>query len=287
VHALAREFEQNPQVLNVSVMGGFAYADTPFTGMSVLVTTDGDAGLARKLADQLCEVAWAQRAAARHIGVPVDEAVARAVALTRGGKLSGPVMLADVGDNVGGGSPGDSTFLLRALIDAGAQGAAVTIADPASVAQAIAAGVGASLDMQIGGKVDDGHGTPVAVRAVVANITDGRFTSEGTDHFAQLYGSHVDMGRCAVVRAGGVRILLTERKTPPGDLAQLRSQGIIPEQQQIIVAKSAAAFRGAYQRIASEIIEVDTPGLVAANLARFPYAHLPRPIYPLDNAPGW
>ncbi|MBI5878574.1 MAG: M81 family metallopeptidase [Chloroflexi bacterium] len=287
VHALGREFEQNPHVLNVSVMGGFAYADTPFTGMSVVVTTDGDATLARKLADQLCEVAWSQRAAARHVGTPVDEAVARAVALTRGAKRSGPVMLADVGDNVGGGSPGDSTYLLRALVDAGAQGAVVTIADPESVAQAIAAGLGAELDLRIGGKVDSLHGTPVAARATVENITEGRFTIEGTDHFAQLYGNNVEMGRCAVVRAGGVRVLLTERKTPPGDLAQLRSQGIVPEDQQIIVAKSAVAFRGAYQRIASEIIEVDTPGLVAANLARFTYKHLPRPVYPLDSQPGW
>ncbi len=90
------------------------------------------------------------------------------------------------------------------------------------------------------------------------------------------------MGPCAVVRVGGVRILLTTRRTPPGDLAQLRSQGIAPEAQRIIVVKSPVAFRGAYQPIAAEIIEVDTPGLVTADLTTFAYRHLPRPIYPLD-----
>jgi microcystin degradation protein MlrC len=82
-----------------------------------------------------------------------------------------------------------------------------------------------------------------------------------------------------------VRLLLAERKTPPGDLAQLRSQAITPEAQGIIVVKSAVAFRGAYEPIASEIIEVDTPGLCSADLGRFPYRRLTRPIFPLDEGP--
>lgn len=283
VHERARAFERQPHVVNAGVMGGFAYADTPFTGMSVLVSTDGDEALARRLAGELAALAWAEREAARHKGVGVAEAVRRAVAPGHAASRPGPVVLADVGDNVGGGSPGDGTVLLRALLDAGAAGAVVTMADAEAVAQSVRAGEGASVDLWVGGKVDRLHGEPVRVRGLVERITDGHFTIEGTDHFAQLYGREVQMGRCAVVRADGVRLLLTERKTPPGDLAQLRSQGIAPEVQRIIVVKSAVAFRGAYQPIAGEVVEVDTPGLVAADLARFTYRHLPRPIFPLDE----
>jgi microcystin degradation protein MlrC len=84
----------------------------------------------------------------------------------------------------------------------------------------------------------------------------------------------------------GVRILLNEIKTPPGDLAQLRSQGIEPAAQRILVAKSAVAFRGAYAPIAREIYEVDTPGLCAADLSRFTYHKALRPVFPLDPFPN-
>ncbi|MCZ7545700.1 MAG: MlrC C-terminal domain-containing protein [Anaerolineae bacterium] len=114
-------------------------------------------------------------------------------------------------------------------------------------------------------------------------LTDGRFTVEGNDHFANIYGRQVEMGRCALLRCGGIHLLLTERKTPPGDLAQLRSQGIAPEAMKIIVVKSPVAFRKAYAPIAAEILEVDTPGICAANLHHFPYRKLRRPIFPLDD----
>jgi microcystin degradation protein MlrC len=173
--------------------------------------------------------------------------------------------------------------LLKALLAANAQDAVVTLADPQAVVQAVDAGVGAELDIRIGGKVDRWHGEPLAVRGTIERLTDGRFTIEGTDHFANIYGQEVQMGRCAVLRCGGIRILLTERKTPPGDLAQLRSQGIMPEEQKIIVVKSPVAFRGAYEPIAAHIFEVDTPGICAASLQNFPYQKLRRPIFPLDN----
>ncbi|MCW5880060.1 MAG: M81 family metallopeptidase [Anaerolineae bacterium] len=277
VHTRAQAMERNPRVVVISVMGGFAYADTPHTGMSVAVTTDGDQALADRYAEELADIAWQHRAAAAYKGEPVAEAVRRAMAAPRG-----PVILADVADNIGGGSPGDGTVILRALIDADAQDAVVVIADAEAVAQAWAAGVGATVALAVGSKTDHLHGAPVQVAGVVEGLTDGRFTNEGINHFSQLYGHEIHMGPCAVVRVGGVRILLTTRRTPPGDLAQLRSQGIAPEAQRIIVVKSPVAFRGAYQPIAAEIIEVDTPGLVTADLTTFAYRHLPRPIYPLD-----
>ena len=280
VHERVRLLEQDPRVVNISVLGGYAYADTPFSGMSLLVTTDGDQALAQAIGRELAGIAWAEREAATYRGLPVAEAVRRALEAPRG-----PVILADVGDNVGGGTPGDGTVLLRALLEAGAQDAVVTLTDPEAVDRAVQAGVGARVEMLVGGKSDCWHGEPVRVCGEVERLTDGRYTIEGTDHFASLYGREVQMGRCAVLRCDGVRLLLTERKTPPGDLAQLRSQGIAPEAQRVIVVKSAVAFRGAYGPIASLVLEVDTPGLCSADLSRFPYRKLSRPIYPLDTVP--
>jgi len=155
------------------------------------------------------------------------------------------------------------------------------------VAQARQAREGATLEMAVGGKRDQWHGQPVRIRATVERLTDGRFKIEGASHFASYYGGWVEMGACAVVQCDGVRLLLTERKTPPGSLAQLWSQGIAPEAQKIIVVKSPVAFRCAYEAIAAEILEVDTPGLCTANLKRLPYRRLPQPVFPLDEEVRW
>jgi microcystin degradation protein MlrC len=103
------------------------------------------------------------------------------------------------------------------------------------------------------------------------------------NHFASFYGNTIRMGRTAWLRVGGVNIVLTERKTPPFDLAQLRGVGVIPEEQKMIAVKSAVAYRAAYMPIAAGVVEMDTAGLCSANLARFPYRQLRRPIYPLDD----
>jgi microcystin degradation protein MlrC len=278
MHEQADVSRKDPRVVNVSIMGGFAYSDIPSAGVSVLATTTGDQALAHQIAQSLADIAWQNREAARYTGIPVGEAVKRAVAAPRG-----PVILADIGDNVGGGSPGDGTVLLRALLEVNAQDAVVVLADPEAVSRAIEAGVGATVDMPIGGKQDQWHGASVQLRGTVECLTDGRFTVAGTDHFVNIYGREVNMGRCARLRCGGIDLLLTERKTPPGDLGQLRSQGIVPESRKIIVVKSPVAFRGAYEPIAAEIFEVDTPGICAASLDQFEYRKLRRPIFPLDS----
>ncbi len=278
VHAQANVFRRDPRVLNISVMGGFAFSDIPDAGFSVLVTTDNDPVLAEALAQKLAHVAWDEREAAREAGLPVEEAVRRALAAT-----SFPVILADIGDNIGGGCPGDGTVLLRALLDADAQDVALILADREAVTQAVNAGAGAEIKVRVGGKVDHWHGDPVQVHATVEYLSDGRFTTSGKDHFANIYGREVEMGRCTRLRCGGITLLITERKTPPGDLEQLRSQGIDPQAQKIIVVKSTIAFRGAYEPIAAQIIEVDTPGLCSTRLHEFPYQKRRRPLFPLEH----
>ena len=279
VHARAAEIEADERVVCVCVMGGFAYADTPFTGASVIVTTDGDAELARRYADDLAGVLMDNRHAALPRFLPPEAAVARALEMP-----GGPVVLVDSADNIGGGTPGDGTDALRAMLDAEVREGAVVLADREAVATCWAAGVGAEVRLRVGGKTDRWHGDPVEVTGTVRALSEGTFECELPDnHFASFYGNTIRMGRTAWLRVAGVNVVLTERKTPPFDLAQLRGVGVIPERQKMIAVKSAVAYRAAYLPIAAGVVEMDTAGLCSANLARFPYRHLRRPIFPLDS----
>ena len=118
----------------------------------------------------------------------------------------------------------------------------------------------------------------------LARRSDGRFELEDREsHLASMCGVRIDMGPCAVVRAAGVTILLTSKKTPPFDLGQLRSQGIEPERLSVIGVKAAVAHRRAYDRIVKASFTVATPGPCSSDLLSFPYRHVRRPIDPLDD----
>jgi microcystin degradation protein MlrC len=95
------------------------------------------------------------------------------------------------------------------------------------------------------------------------------------------------MGPTAVVEVDGVNLVLTTRKSMPGDLQQLKSVGIEPTDQKIIVVKAAVRWRGGYGPIATHSIDVDTPGLGSVDLGRFSFRHIRRPIFPLDADATW
>jgi microcystin degradation protein MlrC len=105
-------------------------------------------------------------------------------------------------------------------------------------------------------------------------------------HLATMYGIHFKMGPCAVVRHGGITILLTSIKTPPFDLGQWRSQGIEPTKLSVIGVKAAVAHRRAYDPIAARMLWVDTPGPCRSDLRKLPYQHVRRPVFPLDEERG-
>ena len=270
--------EETGAALSVSITGGFPYSDVPSAGMSFLAITDGDAAAAERIASDLAARAWELREAFIVQNVPPADAVAEAIAVTRG-----LVILADVADNIGAGTPGDGTVLLAELLRQGAMDATIALADPEAVAVARSAGIGGHFDALVGAKVDDLHGEPVPVRGEVVFLGDGHWVHEGPENA----GVPVEMGPTAVVRAGGVNVILATRKTAPGDLQQLRSVGIEPATQRIIVVKSAVRWRGGYGPITAHSIDVDTPGLTTINLGQLPFQHLRRPIYPLDPDTTW
>lgn len=271
--ARVHELERSGAVLTASIAGGFAYADVPMAGVSVLVTTDGDSERAAAIATELALDLWNAREAMRFVNVDPASAVRAAIEFS-----DGPVMLVDVGDNIGGGTTGDGTVLLAELLRQGATGAVVVIADPDAAAAAIDVGPRGRFDGMVGGKVDRLHGAPVRLQGTVRRVSDGRWVHEGPENA----GVPVESGPTAVVESDGVTVVLTSAKIAPGDQQQLKSVGIWPERQKIIVVKAAIRWKAGYEPIARHVIYVDTPGLGSTDLRRFPFRQLSRPIYPLD-----
>jgi microcystin degradation protein MlrC len=270
----AYQMEKSPRVLNVSVFGGFPYADVPRVGSSIVVVTDNDRELANSLSDELGGDMWSRRSEFLKTITPIEEAVDRAVSAK-----SGPVILADVADNPGGGAPGDSTFVLRELLQRHARGVGVaTIKDPQAVADAVGVGVGGTVRTKIGGKTDSFHGEPLEVTGVVRTISDGVFV-----HKFGREGLKENVGRTVVIDVDGAEIILTEKSHSPNDPEIFRRNGIEPTEKRILLLKSRGHFRAAYEPFSKEVIEVDAPGLTTPNLKWFTYHNIPRPIFPLDE----
>ena len=279
----AREIEREPEVLAATVLGGFAFADVLFAGVSTIVVTDGDEALAQRYADELAAMLWATREAFTLHPVSPDDAVAAAMA----GDPGSVYVLADIADSGGSGTAGDGATILRALIDAGARSAALAqIRDPEAVAACIAAGVGATVTLSVGGKRDDLHGPPVEVTGIVRSIHEGSFPLAGV----MGVGQRASRGKTVVLEIdgpGGIELQLTEQRADPVDLQYFRAFGIEPTARRILVLKSAAHFRADYEPIATKVIEVDAPGISSPNLPIFPYQRLRRPIFPLDRDARW
>lgn len=283
LEAAARAIEaSDDEVWDVGVVGGFAFADTPDTGVSFTITTTGGELAARRHLQSLCDLAWRLRELGNQVAPPLDDVLQK---LREAGP--GLTVLAEPADNIGGGAPGDCTGLLRGLVEHRIRNALCCINDPQAVVALQNVEIGKSATLPIGGRGSRFDAGPLTLTVELLSRGDGRFQLEDRhSHLATMCGDAFDMGPCAVVRHGEVTILLTSTKTPPFDLGQWRSQGIEPTKFSVIGAKAAVAHRRAYERIAARLWSVDTPGPCSSNLRRFNWQHLRRPRYPLDDAPA-
>jgi microcystin degradation protein MlrC len=251
----------------ISVVGGFAYSDVDRAGMSVLVVHDvGQEEAARSVMDATVDDIWAHADAFAVARDDVPTAVARARAATRR-----PVFLVDVADNIGGGAPGDGTALLEELLRVGAQGAVVTIADAEVAREAARLGVGSDIDVLLGAKTDHEHGVPIRVRGRIERLTDGSYRTAGY----YMTGRTFSMGTTAVISVAGNSVVVTETPVPPFHSEQLSSVGIDVRRASVVVVKGAIAWRGAYENVAGEIIEVATPGICPIDISVLPRRTVP------------
>lgn len=272
---VAAEQAKRPGVLDVSMAEGFPYADVEEMGMAFIAITDGDEALAADVSKKMAAAAWDVREEMTGDGTDIDEALLHASKAT-----DHPVVLLDVGDNVGGGSPGDSTHVLAAAQRLGVKGLFQSLCDPEAVAACVAAGVGATVELEVGGKTDDLHGSPVSMRGVVRVLDSGKFEDPGATHGGFRF---FNVGLRAVVETeDGHTLMLNSRPLGNPSLQQLISVGINPHTQPIIVAKGVHSPRGAFEPIAAEMIWLNTPGCTSADLSSLEYHHRRRPMFPFE-----
>ncbi|MBA7709301.1 hypothetical protein ES703_118215 [subsurface metagenome] len=270
-------WEEDPKVINVAIMHGFAWADIPDEGMSVIAITDGDSKLAGDIVDDMAKRIWERRDKFMRIYLSPEEAVKEAM-----GFPSGPVIIADAADNPGGGGTGDSTFILRALIKAGAKNVGLAfISDPQSVQRAISVGVGSKVKLSLGGKLGPKEitGGPVEITASVKTIADGQFFNKGP----MGKGLLVNIGRTVVLDADGIEIIVAERRMQARDAEIFRRVGIEPTEKKIIVLKSTLHFKASFGPMAKKILDVNTPGYNTKDFESLNFKNISRPIYPLDK----
>lgn len=262
-------------VLSASVGLGFAFSDVEKMGASFLVVADGDENVASQQARWMARRAWNRRSEFLGDLPSPTEAVRSAARST-----DYPVVLMDVGDNVGGGSPADSTILLKELMRQGVGDVLVVLRDPEAVERCVEAGVGAEVLLGVGVKTDDLHGRPISIQGTVRTLSDGRFVDETLRHGGQRF---YDQGPTAVVETQEHNtIVLTTLRMPPFSLEQILSLGIKPETKKVIIVKGVIAPRAAYEPIAREIITVNTPGSTSANILQFNYQHRRCPLFPFE-----
>lgn len=266
VYDRAKEIQRTiPGVLTACPGQGFMQQDTPAQGAGILVTTDGDHELAQKLADELGELMFRYRKD-YWVRLPYpDETIRMAREVNR--KTGKPVAIADGGDNMGGGTPGDGTALLAEILKQGVESAFVQLWDPESAGKAAQAGMGAKVTLDVGGKSDPMYGPPVAITGKVTAVSD----FSGKDKPA----ARIDLN--------GVTLLVNTEQIGPNDQSNLKAIGIDPAKYPMVVCKGGFAFRPQYPPSVYEYIMSNTPGYASVDLKRFSFKKIPRPIYPLDD----
>ena len=267
--------EALPGVICASIATCFPLADVPDMGASVYVVTNNDPKLAQACADELGEWIFARRADWHKPMPSTREALQESRAA---GHF--PVIFADRCDNTGGGSPGDSTGMLQTFLDEGLDQACILyIVDPEAIAQCRQAGVGATLELEVGAKASPLQGKPCRMRAEVVSLGDGRFRYDGP----MYEGAEGHMGLSAHIRQDGIHVLLVSEREQPFDTAFARTLGLDPRQMQYIGLKSAGHFRAGFEAWAGAIHEVTEPSVHNPADAKLAFKRLGRKLYPFDD----
>jgi microcystin degradation protein MlrC len=277
-----------PEIMNVSVMGGFAFSDTAKNGLAVVVTARRDrrnSRAAEAAARDIANFGWDNRERFYPKLTSLDDAVAKAVAVSSDPTLPA-LAFADVADNPGGGGRGNTTYLLRALHEAGVKGAyAGIIYDPPLAAEAHRHGLHYQFDAEFNRNEDTQFSEKWTAPARVVALSDG----ECVGRRGIYAGMSLGMGPCAALRIGGITVVVVSHRRQCADPIFFEMMGLDIAKARVVVVKSRGHFRGGFDEFFDHehIVEVDLPGLTSPMLANFDWHRLPRPVIPLDDGVGW
>lgn len=267
--------EREPNVLTASFVHGFPWGDTSETGVKMLIYTDQDQTLAKRVATDLKHNLWSIVDMVRPELISIEAAIA---ACRSGGEK--PVILADIADNPGGGAPSDSTFILCAMLETGVQNAALGLLhDPVAVAYCHKVGEGGALNLRIGGKLGAFSGPPIDVEAQVLGVRQ----NQSMQVFQRV---SFFMGDTAWIRVKGVDVVLSSQRLQMYAPDGFRHIGIEPAEYDVLVVKSSNHFRAFFSDIAGDIFDVATPGAISFDYAALPYKALKKPRHPLQRIDG-
>lgn len=279
---MAEAVEQELGILSANVFGGYPYADFGGACAAAVVVADGDRSRAEEGARRLARAIWEHRHEFTADLLRPEQAITETLALQATGR--GPIALVDVTDNTASGGTGDTTGLLAVMLQADlGESAFGMLWDPESVQAAIAAGVGAEVNLRLGGKSSPEFGGPVSVAGRVITLSDGVYRNQGPMN----QGMTVHMGRTAVIRVGRMRVVITEQPVAPYDPEAFRCVGIDPAGLAVMGIKAKNHFRAAYSPFLRAILDVNAPGLATLDLTQLPYQQMGRPVWPLDPELQW
>ena len=269
----AKALETRPDVLSTSMFLVHPFIDRPGMGSGGLVITDGDTATARDAAVALAEEYWQRR----HEFEPDMSTPADAV---RQGLLidDSPIVLMETADACGGGAAGDSVACIAALAELAPDAVSVApVVDPEAAAQCHAAGVGAELTLRVGHRLDPRWGDPMTITGTVEALTDGRFVYDG----GIWEGVVGEMGPTAVLRSGGLQIVIASHPTYEWTGEQYGSVGVDARTPKFAVAKNPMNYRMVYP--GAPVIVIDSPGPTPASVRSLPFERMQRPFFPLDD----
>ncbi len=265
-----KSMEGKDGVVSISVAFCFPYADVPELGGKVLVITDGNPDKSKALAETLGIELIRMREKTRPKFLSVEEGIERALAAS-----GRPIVLSDGSDNPGGGAPGDSTFVLKALLDRRVESAGLAcLWDPVVVQMALSAGDGANLNVRLGGKTGPLSGIPLDLTCqVVCARTNVR------QRFSGAVGT---IGDAASLRVGGIDVIVSSKRNQARSPDVFSELGIDPLSKKILVVKSRNHFRAEFEKIAKEIHYLAAEGALTPDYSKIPYTRIQRPKWPLD-----
>ncbi len=278
---LAAEMETRPGILCATVFGGFPMADIPIAGNSAIVVADGDRSKAVAATQTLLDATWQAREQFTHVHAPIAATVARAKEVN-----ASPIVLLDHADNVGSGGTSDVMTAIAEVLRQELDDVAVaTVWDPAAVAAMQAAGLGARVALELGGKCDMPSiglpGRPLRVSGTVRNLADGTWRVEGPMYTGVL----VNTGPTAVLDTGRMRIVVVSRHHEPWDTGIFTANGIDPTRQRFLLLKSRIHYRAGFAPLARATFTLDGEGVTTSDNSKLVYRHVARPIHPLDPGP--
>ncbi|MCD9149604.1 M81 family metallopeptidase [Pseudophaeobacter flagellatus] len=265
--------ETQGAALSISAIHGFMAGDSPDLGAKMIVITDNDRAAADQLSRRLGMELFSFRGAARPEFLPADEALQRAAAAPEG-----PVVIADVWDNPGGGVAGDSTLILRQAMALGLRDIAFgTIWDPMAVRLCHAAGEGGRLSLRFGGKTSHSAGDPVDGEVLVKRVQKDAVQSFGS--------SVVPLGDCAVIEMDGIEIVLNSNRAQAFSPDLFTGLGIDAAARKILVVKSTNHFHGAFAPLAADILYAAVDGPYPNDPCTNAYTRVSRKLWPIVVAP--